>query len=42
VSDAVYVLDASALLALMLGEDGANEVHAILADDPYLQPPAMS
>lgn len=31
-SDAVYVLDASALLALMLGEDGANEVHAILAD----------
>lgn len=29
-SDAVYMLDASALLALMLGEDGADAVHAVL------------
>ena len=30
-SDKSYVLDASALLALMLGEDGADAVHAVLA-----------
>ena len=30
VSDKSYVLDASALLALMLGEDGAEAVHAAL------------
>ena len=29
-SDKSYVLDASALLALMLGEDGADAVHAVL------------
>lgn len=29
-SDGVYMLDASALLALMLGEPGADAVHAIL------------
>lgn len=30
VSDKAYLLDASALLALMLGEDGADAVHAVL------------
>ena len=30
-SDQSYVLDASALLALMLREDGADAVHAVLA-----------
>lgn len=30
-SETNYLLDASALLALMLGEDGADEVHNILA-----------
>lgn len=29
-SDGPYILDASALLALMLGEPGADAVHAIL------------
>lgn len=29
-SDGVYMLDASALLALMLGEPGTDAVHAIL------------
>ena len=29
-SEAGYMLDASALLALMLGEDGADAVHAVL------------
>lgn len=30
-SDKSYVLDASALLAVMLGETGADAVHAVLA-----------
>lgn len=30
VSDGAYILDASALLALLLGEAGADAVHAIL------------
>lgn len=29
-SDAIYLLDASALLALMLGERGADVVHGVL------------
>jgi len=32
VSDAVYVLDASALLAAMLGEDGTDAVEARFSD----------
>jgi PIN domain nuclease of toxin-antitoxin system len=31
VSDPNYLLDPSALLGLVLGEDGADEVHNILA-----------
>jgi ribonuclease VapC len=32
VSNRLYVLDASALLALMLGEDGAAKVHDVLSE----------